>query len=261
MILILLRDTSYKSIIKSKSKKILGGIILLRRQSIHAYSCCLQHCHHTIMPTTRRTNNNNTSSPLKKKEEQESKRKRVKQEDNEEAEEKNDKEKIINKFLFKSEPETRMEKGRDMKYAWEDLVAEKVGKWDGVRSHQAKNVMKSMKIGDLGFFYHSNCKIPGIVGVVEIVKEAYPDFTAWDEEDPHFDPKSKEENPTWYMVDVKPVFELKRQVTLKELKELKSQRVEELEEMMLLRQGRLSVQPVDETAWNYILELGNKKEE
>ena len=76
--------------------------------------------------------------------------------------------------------------------------------WDGVRNYQARNMMRDeMKLGDLIFFYHSNCDVPGIVGIMEIVKESYPDFTAFDPEDQHYDPRSDPEDPRWIMVDVR----------------------------------------------------------
>jgi len=91
--------------------------------------------------------------------------------------------------------------------------------WDGVRNYQARNMMRDdMKLGDLVFFYHSNCDEPGIVGIMEIVREGYPDFFAFDPEDKHFDPKSDPANPRWIMVDVKYLKTLSRTITLKELK-------------------------------------------
>jgi len=124
--------------------------------------------------------------------------------------------------------------------------------WDGVRNYQARNMMRDqMKVGDLVFFYHSNCKEPGIVGIMEIVKEGYPDFTAFDPDDKHFDPKSAPDNPRWFMVDVKFVRKLKRTITLKELKEKP-----ELSDLALVRRGnRLSIMPVSAEQWEFILAL------
>jgi len=91
--------------------------------------------------------------------------------------------------------------------------------WDGVRNYQARNMMRDdMKLGDQVFFYHSNCDVPGIVGIMEVVKEGYPDFSAFDPDDKHFDPKSDPEHPRWIMVDVKYVRTLSRTITLKELR-------------------------------------------
>src|ERR1043166_927906 len=110
--------------------------------------------------------------------------------------------------------------------------------WDGVRNYQARNMMRDqMKVDDLAFFYHSNCNPPGIVGIVKIVKKAYPDPTAFNPEDPHFDPKSSIDKPTWYGVEVKFVKEFNRIISLEELKKQPG-----LEGMQLLRKGnRLSV--------------------
>ena len=111
-----------------------------------------------------------------------------------------------------------------------------------------------MRRGDHAFFYHSNCKQPGIVGIVKITKEGYPDFTACDPKDPHYDPKSDPDKPRWFMVDVRFVRRLKRTITLGELKEHRR-----LADMLLLRRGnRLSVMPVTEAQWKYILGLEEK---
>lgn len=124
--------------------------------------------------------------------------------------------------------------------------------WDGVRNYQARNMMRdNMKLGDQAFFYHSNCDQPGIVGIMEVVKEGYPDHTAFDPEDIHFDPKSDPAKPRWMMIDIKYVRALSRTITLKELK-----LYPELSGMALLRKGnRLSVMPVSGKEWQFILSL------
>ena len=124
--------------------------------------------------------------------------------------------------------------------------------WDGVRNYQARNMMRDdMKLGDQVFFYHSNCDVPGIVGIASIVGEAYPDHTAFDPENKHFDPGSQAENPRWYMVDVGFVRKLDRTIPLTDLKERP-----ELSGMALVRKGnRLSVMPVAEAEWLFILSL------
>ena len=124
--------------------------------------------------------------------------------------------------------------------------------WDGVRNYQARNMMRdAMKIGDQVFFYHSNCDEPGIVGIMEVVKEGYPDFTAFDPDDSHFDPKSDPANPRWMMVDVKFVKTLSRTISLKELKARP-----ELVDMAVVRPGnRLSIMPVSAIEWSFILGL------
>jgi len=106
-----------------------------------------------------------------------------------------------------------------------------------------------MKLGDLVFFYHSNCEMPGIAGIMEIVKESYPDFSAFDPDDKHFDPKSDPASPRWMMVDVKYVRSLSRIISLKELKEQ-----EPLADLALVRRGnRLSIMPVTKEQWEFIL--------
>jgi predicted RNA-binding protein with PUA-like domain len=121
--------------------------------------------------------------------------------------------------------------------------------WDGVRNYQARNMMRDeMKVGDRVFFYHSNCDVPGIVGIAEIVREAYPDFTAFDPDSKYFDPKSSPDSPRWFMVDVRLVRKLARTITLQELKNYS-----ELQDLVLLRRGnRLSVMPVSEEQWRFI---------
>lgn len=105
-------------------------------------------------------------------------------------------------WLLKSEPESRLEKGVDVKFSIEDLKAQpnQTTFWDGVRNYQARNFLRAMKLGQQAFFYHSNCKEPGIVGIVKIVKEAYPDHTQFDQKNPHYDSSSRKENPKWSMV-------------------------------------------------------------
>jgi len=124
--------------------------------------------------------------------------------------------------------------------------------WDGVRNYQARNMMRdAMKIGDQVFFYHSNCDEPGIVGIAQVARESYPDFTAFDPDDKHFDPKSHPDKPTWFMVDVQFVKKLSRTISLRELK-LQT----ELGDLALLRRGnRLSILPVSEQQWHFILGL------
>lgn len=127
--------------------------------------------------------------------------------------------------------------------------------WDGVRNYQARNMIRDdMRIGDQVFFYHSNCNVPGIVGLARIAGAAYPDPTAFDPDNKHFDPTSQPDNPRWYVVDVQFVRKLKRTITLEELKGKK-----ELEGFALVRRGnRLSVMPVEKEAWEFILSLEDK---
>ena len=110
-----------------------------------------------------------------------------------------------------------------------------------------------MKKGDQVFFYHSNCEPPGIVGIAEVVKEGYPDHTAFDPKDKHYDPKSDPDNPRWMMVDVKFVRKFRDVLSLAELKQHK-----QLQDMRLLQKGnRLSVMPVSKKEWDYIVKLAN----
>lgn len=123
--------------------------------------------------------------------------------------------------------------------------------WDGVRNFQARNFLREMQQGDLAFFYHSSCAEPGIVAIVEIVRAAYPDHTAWDPQSEHFDAKSTPHKPIWSMVDVKLQRPLVRAISLRELRQRP-----ELRDMRLLARGsRLSVMPVAPAEWRAILKL------
>lgn len=124
--------------------------------------------------------------------------------------------------------------------------------WDGVRNYQARNMMRDeMKIGDQVFFYHSNTKVPGIVGICEVVKEGYVDHTAFDPDQKYFDAKSDPEKPRWFMVDIKLTRELSRTISLAEMKACP-----ELADMRLVQKGnRLSVMPVEKNEWDTILGL------
>lgn len=126
--------------------------------------------------------------------------------------------------------------------------------WDGVRNYQARNMMRdAMRIGDQVFFYHSNCEIPGIVGIAEVASEAYPDPTAFDPESEYYDPKGNPEEPRWYLVEVRYVRHLGRSLSLTELK---GHATGPLSGLPLIRRGnRLSVMPVTEAQWQFILGL------
>ena len=153
----------------------------------------------------------------------------------------------MNYWLFKSEPD---------EFGIDDLKTQprKTEHWDGVRNYQARNMMRDeMKKGDKAFFYHSNCDVPGIVGTVRITREGYPDHTAFDRKDKHYDPKSNPDDPRWFMVDVTFVRKFKRKLALKELREYAENG---LEELPLLRKGnRLSVMPVTKENWEFIHEI------
>jgi predicted RNA-binding protein with PUA-like domain len=146
-------------------------------------------------------------------------------------------------WLFKSEPDS---------YGLDRLEREGRTEWSGVRNFQARNNMIAMRTGDLGFFYHSSTKIPGIAGICEVVREAYPDFTQFDPKSDYYDPSSRPEKPKWKMVDVAYVRTFPRLLPLEELRGIR-----ELGGMTLLSRGRLSVQPVEEHYWNVILRLAS----
>ena len=152
-------------------------------------------------------------------------------------------------WLVKSEPDS---------FSFDDLLAspDRTTSWDGVRNFQARNSMRDdMKLGDLVFFYHSSTDPAAIVGIAEVVRESYPDHTAFDRQDSHYDPKSKPETPTWMMVDLRAREPLPRPLTLSELRGVKG-----LEKMVLLQKGsRLSVQPVTAKEWEIVCRLAGVK--
>jgi len=146
-------------------------------------------------------------------------------------------------WLFKSEPSC---------FSIDDLQhrPKQISHWDGVRNYQVRNMLRDeIKVGDQGFFYHSSCQPPGIVGIMEVVKAGYPDFTAWDINSEHFDPKSTAENPRWFMVDVKFIKKFSRVITLEEIK-----KHPQLKHMQVTRKGnRLSITPVTAAEWQLVL--------
>jgi predicted RNA-binding protein with PUA-like domain len=151
-------------------------------------------------------------------------------------------------WLIKSEPEA---------FSIDDLAKapKKTTCWDGVRNYQARNFMRAMEVGDQVFFYHSSVDPACVVGVAEVVKKAYPDHTALDPKDDHYDPKATPANPIWEMVDIKFVRKFDEPLTLEDLRGAKG-----LEKMELLRRGsRLSVQPVTLAEWKIVSDLAEKK--
>jgi predicted RNA-binding protein with PUA-like domain len=153
----------------------------------------------------------------------------------------------MNHWLFKSEPDT---------FGIDALAKapKQTSAWDGVRNYQARNMLRdSIKKGDLAFFYHSSCDVPGIAGIVSITRGGYPDVTAFDPKHHHYDADSKQDSPRWYVVDVKLVRKLKRLITLDELRVHADSA---LKNFVLLRRGnRLSVMPVSNKDWDFILTL------
>lgn len=145
-------------------------------------------------------------------------------------------------WLFKTEPDT---------FSIDDLERVGTEEWSGVRSFQARNLMREMKLGDLGFFYHSSIQPPGIAGICEVIAEAHPDSTQFDKKSEYYDRTSKRDDPKWWCVDVKFVRRLPRFIPIDELRAIPS-----LAYMPLLRRGqRLSVQPVSDQEWEIILDL------
>jgi predicted RNA-binding protein with PUA-like domain len=149
-------------------------------------------------------------------------------------------------WLFKSEPTN---------YSFQDLLGEedKTAEWDGVRNYQVRNFMRDdMKAGDGVLFYHSSAKPTAVVGTATIVKEAYPDSTAWEPGAKYYDPKSNPADPTWLMVDIQADQAFNRPVTLQEIKQNPN-----LQGMMLVKRGvRLSIQPIAKEDWDEIVGLG-----
>ncbi|NVK21941.1 MAG: EVE domain-containing protein [Kangiellaceae bacterium] len=151
----------------------------------------------------------------------------------------------MNYWLMKSEPDV---------FGIDHLIEmpNQTEHWDGVRNYQARNMMRDdMKVGDKVFFYHSNCKPPCIVGIMNVVKEGYPDHTAFDPDCKYFDSKSNPDNPRWFMVDIQFERKLKREIPLEELKTYP-----ELADMRLIKKGnRLSIIPVTKPEWDFILSI------
>lgn len=147
-------------------------------------------------------------------------------------------------WLFKSEPNA---------YSINDMQKDKTTYWDGVRNYQARNFIRDeMKKGDKVLFYHSNAKPNAVVGICEITKEAYPDFTAFDPDNKHFDSKSKTDEPAWFMVDIKFLKKFTAAVTLEEIKG-----TPKLKRMRLVQRGnRLSVFPIEKIEFETIEKMG-----
>ncbi len=148
-------------------------------------------------------------------------------------------------WLMKSEPDV---------YSIDDLAAEpdQTAYWEGIRNYQARNFIRDdMAVNDLAFFYHSRCDVPGIVGTMRIVREAYPDHTAFDASETYFDPKSDPDNPRWFMVDIKFERKFSHIVSLADLK-----REPALSQMKVVQRGnRLSITPVSPDEWAFILSM------
>ncbi|MGB0334832.1 MAG: EVE domain-containing protein [Opitutales bacterium] len=155
----------------------------------------------------------------------------------------------MNYWLMKSEPDV---------FSFEDLKSRpnQTEPWDGVRNYQARNFMRDeMRVGDQILFYHSNTNPPGVAGIARVASKPYPDPTAFDKKSKYFDPKSDPENPRWMLVDVAYKSDLKRLVSLEEMKSMP-----ELEEMRVMQRGnRLSITPVTKEEFQAIKQAGMRK--
>lgn len=152
----------------------------------------------------------------------------------------------MNYWLFKSEPD---------EYSLSDLKREsgQTGRWDGIRNYQARNFLRdSVREGDGVLFYHSACKVPAVVGTARIARAAYPDPAQFNPDSKYFDPKASPDKPRWFCVDIQWQSEFPRPVPLAEIKQNPA-----LEEMVLVKQGRLSIQPVTEKEWKLLSTLGD----
>ena len=148
----------------------------------------------------------------------------------------------MNYWVMKSEPSV---------FGIDDLINKinQTEPWDGVRNYQARNFIREMRRGDYAFFYHSNCKIPGIVGIIKIATDPYPDSAAFDPSHRYFDPKSTPLNPRWYRVDVTFKEKFKSVISLSDLKTHPL-----LKNILLIRKGnRLSIMPLQKNEWDVIL--------
>ncbi|MGX5731026.1 EVE domain-containing protein [Pseudoxanthomonas beigongshangi] len=148
-------------------------------------------------------------------------------------------------WLMKSEPDA---------FSIDDLEKVGVEPWNGVRNYQARNFMRDgMQVGDGVLFYHSNCPVPGIVGIAKVASAAYPDPTQFDRKSDYYDPKSKPEEPRWVLVDVAFERKLKRTIPLDEIK----QQADALGEgfALIARGNRLSVLPVTAAQWKHLLSM------
>lgn len=162
-------------------------------------------------------------------------------------------------WLLKAEPLPRYENGINVAFSIDDLAAcTEPEPWGGVRNPQARNNMQAMRKGDLGFFYHSNAKPSGVVGILRVVEEAKVDETAFDKKDPYHDPKSDRSKPKWYCVSVEFVKKFDDVVDLKSIKD-NAAAGGELKDMQLITNGRLSVCRVRKAEWEHILSMAGSK--
>ncbi|KAF9888807.1 hypothetical protein FE257_008383 [Aspergillus nanangensis] len=202
---------------------------------------------------------NGTDAAPEKPEQSESTSAEAAKADEEDADADGDDEEITRSYwLMKAEPESRMEKGVDVKFSIDDLRERTEPEaWDGVRNPLARNNMRDMKKGDHAFFYHSNCKVPGIAGMMEIVQESSPDETAFDPAHPYYDEKSSRADPKWVAVHVEFRHKFPNFVSLNDLK-AHSESGGVLENLQVLKQSRLSVCRISKKEWEFIIGLANE---
>ncbi|KAJ4387561.1 hypothetical protein N0V93_008156 [Gnomoniopsis smithogilvyi] len=162
-------------------------------------------------------------------------------------------------WLMKAEPETRYENGVDVSFSIDDLAARKEPEpWDGIRNYVARNNLRAMKKGDLAFFSHSNCKEPGIVGIMEIVREHEPDLSAHNPKSAYYDAKSTAADPKWSIVHVEFRRKFDAPVTLKEMR-THAGPGGPLADMQMMKQSRLSVSKVSGEEWAFLMGLAEQK--
>lgn len=147
-------------------------------------------------------------------------------------------------WLFKSEPNA---------YSFDDLIRDRVAEWDGVRNFQVRNWLKDdVQVGDRVLFYHSTTPPVGVVGTARVVRDGYPDHTAWDPASEHPDPRSTPDKPIWYMVDIEPERKFEEIVTLDQMRTMP-----DLHDMMTLKRGnRFSITPVTKNEFDTVVRLG-----
>ncbi|ETW83793.1 hypothetical protein HETIRDRAFT_242824, partial [Heterobasidion irregulare TC 32-1] len=177
-------------------------------------------------------------------------------------------------WLMKAEPDSRIVKGKDVKFSVDDFEAAGTTPWEGVRNYEARNLMRAMRVGDQILFYHSNCKAPGESSLV--AREAYPDHSAWDPYHPYFDPKTEQASPKWFMIDARFVARARHFVPLALLRRIAAgdaaglagggaayayigaAGVAAVKGMALVTRGRLSVQRVEEREWDVVRALAER---
>lgn len=157
-------------------------------------------------------------------------------------------------WLMKAEPNSRLENGVDIRFSIDDLASKtKPEPWDGIRNHVAKNNLLAMKKGDLALFYHSNCKVPGVCGIMEVVGEAKSDPSQFDPKSAYYDAKSSVERPKWFAPFVEFREKFDDILSLEDLKKYRDEGL--LKDMEVLKMSRLSVTKVRPDEWDFVLKI------